>query len=99
MSWFKRLFKKPQPEPQEPDAAMRLDFVRTFPQVIWVSSVGSDDESPAGFRYKLFVTRREPEMAAEILLLRETLNGPRRTVCHMQGSLDKLGTLDQVVAQ
>ena len=99
MSWFARFFSKQEPQGREPEAYVRLDFTSTFPHVIWVSTVSYDGESPDGFRYKMFATRHEPGMMIELLLLRETLGGPKRKVLHMQAPADKLGAVDDVIRE
>lgn len=86
-------------EAAEPNASVRLDFTRTFPHVFWVSSVSYDSESPDGFRYKMFAVRREPEMIIELLLLRETVNGPKREVFRMQASMDKFDGVYPVIQE
>ena len=99
MSWFSRLFKKDQAEKREPDAFVRLDFTRTFPHVIWVSSVSYDREAPEGFRYKLFATRQEPEMIIDLLLLRHLEDGTKQQILHMQAPIAKFGTTDDVIRE
>ena len=90
---------KPASQPAEPHTSVRLDFTSTFPHVFWVSSVSYDSESPGGFRYKMFAVRREPEMSIELLLLRETLDGPKREVFRMQASMDKFGDVYPVIQE
>jgi hypothetical protein len=96
MSWLTRLFKK---EKTEPEGFVRLDFTRTFPHVFWVSGIGYDDRSPEGFRYKVLTMRREPEMLIELILLRESVNGAKTQLAHMQAPIDKFGTTDDMVRQ
>jgi hypothetical protein len=96
MSWLKRLFNKQNPEPE---GYARLDFTRTFPHVFWVSSVGYDNRSPEGFRYKVFSVRHEPDMTVELILLRESVNGAKTKVSHMQAPIDKFSATDAMVRQ
>jgi len=96
MPWFTRLFKKQKPEME---GFVRLDFTHTFPHVFWVSSVGCDEQSPDGFRYKVLTMRREPDMTIELMLLREALDGTKIKVAHMQAPLDKFGATDDMVQQ
>jgi len=86
-------------ETTQPDAFVRLDFARTFPHLLWISSISYDSEAPDGFRYKMFATRHEPEMIIELLLLRETADGRKRKVFHMQATIDKLSTADDVIRE
>jgi hypothetical protein len=96
MSWFTRLFRK---EKTEPDGFIRLDFTHTFPHVFWASSIGYDERSPEGFRYKVLTMRREPEMVIELVLLRESVNGTKTQLAHMQAPLDKFGATGDMVRQ
>ena len=96
MSWFTRLFKKDKPEPE---GYARLDFIRTFPHVFWVSSIGYDERSPKGFRYKVLTMRHEPEMLIELILLRESVSGKKTKVTHMQAPIDRFGVTEDMVRQ
>jgi len=94
MSWFQRLFKN---QPAEAIGFVRLDFMRTFPHVFWVSSIGRDERSSESCRYKVFTVRHEPEMNIEVLLLRESLDGNKTILAHLRAPLDKFaGTEDMV---
>ena len=99
MSWFSRLFKKEQPEQQQLEAYIRLDFTQTFPHMFWVSTVSYDSEAPDGFRYKMFATRHEPGMVIELLLLRQMEDGRKRQVFHMQAPIDKFAAADGVIRE
>jgi hypothetical protein len=90
-------FSECEPRPGEPDALVRLDFTHTFPHWFWISSVSYDSESPDGFRYKMFAVRKEPEMLIELLLVRETVGGPRRKVFHLQGPVANLGSVENML--
>ena len=96
MSWFTRLFEKQKPEL---GGFVRLDFIHTFPHVFYVSSIGRDEASPDGFRYKVLTVRREPDMIVELILLRESLDGTKTKVAHMQAPLHKFGATDDMVRQ
>ena len=94
MSWLSRLFNKQKPEM---DGFVRLDFTHTFPHVFWISTFGHNEQSPGGFRYKVLTMRREPDMTIELLLLRESSDGTKTKVAHMQTPLDKFGATDDMV--
>jgi len=96
MSWFTRLFKK---DKLEPEGYARLDFTRAFPHVFWVSSIGYDERSPKGFRYKVLTMRHEPEMLIELILLRESVSGKKTKVTHMQAPIDRFGVTEDMVRQ
>ena len=68
MSFFKRMFKKEEPEPR---GFVHVDFERTFPHVFWTSGWGQESEFPDGFRYKVFSVRQEPSGDFEVVLLQE----------------------------
>jgi len=93
----------PPPAPvwpcREPDAFVELDFARTFPHAFWVSSVCYDGEAPDGFRFKMYATRREPEMFIELLLLRERANAFKRKVFHKRAPLDRFAATGEVLEQ
>jgi hypothetical protein len=96
MSWFTRFLTKKMPEP---DGYVRLDFTHTFPHVVWVSSIGYDERSPEGFRYKALTMRHEPEMIVELVLLRESINGTKTIVTNARGSIDKFAAIDEMIRQ
>ena len=94
----------PTPVPRQqaaagPDGFLNLDFVSTFPHVIWVSSVGRDTKAPQGFRYKLLTMRKEPDMTIDIIFLRETVDGRKDVLSAKRGPLSTFGMLDGVVEQ
>jgi hypothetical protein len=105
MSWLSRIFSKRKPaDPpasgsSEPEAYVRLDFIRTFPHIFWISSVSYDQEAPNGFRYKMFTVRHEPGMNVELILLRERDDGIKRVLAHMQGSMEKFGTTQDIIRE
>src|SRR5262245_9662853 len=72
MSFFKRLFKKDEPEPR---GFVHIDFEHTFPHVFWTSGWVQDSEFPDGFRYKVFSVRHEPSGDFEVVLLQESRDG------------------------
>lgn len=86
-------------KPGEPEAFVRFDYAHSFPHVIWVSSVSYDSESPDGFLYKMFAIRREPELVIDLLLLRETVGGPKRGVFQAEVPIDKLSTVEGVLRE
>jgi hypothetical protein len=88
-----------QGEGSQPEGLVDLDFVSTFPQVFWVSSVGRDAKAPRGFRYKLLTMRREPEMDIDIIFLREMVDGKKEVLSAKRGPLSTFGMLNGTVEQ
>ena len=88
-------------EQSPPEGFLDIDFISTFPQAFWVSTIGKDAKAPEGFRYKVLTMRKEPEMTVDIILLRETVDGvksvvsskrgPMRTFAMIEGMVQKLG--------
>jgi hypothetical protein len=95
MSWFARLFRKKA----EPVGFVGFDFTQTFPHVFWLSTVAKDNRSPEGFRYKVLTARHEPEMKIELVVLRESLDGEKTKVIHMEAPLEKFGATDDMIRQ
>src|SRR5690349_8585090 len=45
-------------EPGQPEGIVNFDFVSTFPQVFWASTIAKDAKAPQGFRYKVLTMRK-----------------------------------------
>jgi len=93
---------QPAPSPTSaspPEGLVNLDFVQTFPHIFWVSTIGTDEKSPEGYRYKILTMRREPEMTVEFILLRETVSGYKTTIAHKRGPLNTFGAIPGIVQQ
>jgi hypothetical protein len=71
-------------EPLEPSAFIKLDFVRFFPQKIWVSDWGRDATYPDGFRYKILSVRDEKKGVVELVLLLEQDDGSKEEMHRVQ---------------
>jgi hypothetical protein len=69
----------PQPDTSS-NGLLKLDFVELFPHKFWISSWSSDSQYPAGFRYKLMSTRREPDNVVHFLVVLEQRNGDKEVL-------------------
>jgi hypothetical protein len=80
------------------DSFTFLDFKRTFPHTFCISTITFDRDDPTGFRYKVFVVRREAENLIELHVLRQSEEtGLKREVIHAEGPLSDASPTDQLL--
>ena len=53
----------------EDEALKAIDFINTFPHKFWISSWGTDDKYPAGFRYKILSVSEANDVIAFVIIL------------------------------
>ena len=94
MSFFKRMFKKEEPEPQ---GFVHVDFERTFPHVFWTSGWGQDAEFPDGFRYKVFSIRHAPGGDFDVVLVQELRDGSKTEMQRWSVPSDKFDASDDMI--
>ena len=78
------------------DAFVSIDFQKLFPHKYWVSSWSSDEQYPAGFRYKLLSVRPEPEGLIVLVVILEEKSGAKTEMNRLSVSpsaLDRTATI------
>lgn len=74
---------------------IHIDFVSTFPHMVWGSGTSRDVEYPAGFSYKLLSVHHEPSDQYECVVLRTLFDGSKSILVRFMVPKDGLGQMEQ----